>query len=76
MKRAQFEKYSYYLFLNTIETYFDLSLNISKSNMVSYQKYIQLIYKMIKSINREVLIIKYKGEIEEITEYTKKRGSS
>ena len=68
-KRTQFEKDSNHLFLITIETYFDLSLNISESNMASYHKYIQLIYKTIKSINRNVMIIKYKGEKEEITEH-------
>ena len=39
--------------------------------MVSYHKCIQLIYKIIKSVYRDILIIKYKGEKEEITEHIK-----
>ena len=41
--------------------------------MVLYYKYIQLICKTIKSINRDTMIVKYKREIEEITKYTEKR---
>ena len=42
MKRAQFEKDSDCLYLNTIKIYFDLSLNIPKSNTALYYKYVKI----------------------------------
>ena len=41
--------------------------------MILYCKCIQLLYKTIKSINIQVLIIKYKGDPKEITEQNKSR---
>ena len=56
------------LIVNTTKTYFNLSLNLSEANTSLYQKCIQLLYKTIKLIDNNVIIIKYKGEEEEIIE--------
>jgi len=67
-KQAVFEKDSEQLHINKFKTYFDISLNILESNTKSYCKVIQLMYKMIKEMDNNTLIVKYKGKDEEITE--------
>ena len=61
-KRTQFEKDLDKFDVNLLETYFNVLLNPTKANTKTYWKEIQHMYKMIKVIDRNALIIKYKGE--------------
>ena len=61
--------------MNSIKTYSEFSLNLSESNTVSYHKYIQSLYKIIKEVDTMALIVKYKLDKgkEEIIEKNKVR---
>jgi len=60
------------LHINPLETFFDVSLNLTKVDTKIHQKEIQWMYKTIKSIDGNALIIRYKGE-KDITEKNKSR---
>ena len=65
-KHTHFEKDSDTLHVATFKIYFDFSLNLREVNTVFYHKTIKTIYKTIKQIDNTTIIVKYKGEEEEI----------
>ena len=68
-----FEKDSKNLYVNPLETYFNFSLVLFESNTASYRKALQLLYKTIKQVDSNALIVQYKGENEEIMEKNESR---
>ena len=62
----QFKKDSEIIHINPFESFFEFLLNLDESNTKAYRKELQRMYKSIKLVDRNVLIIKYKGK-EEIT---------
>ena len=53
------------LHINNRESYLDFSLELKKLNTSSYRKVLQKLYKMIKKIDSNILIIWYQLEEKE-----------